>query len=111
MAGDHLGTGDRDPGRKVIAAVDSPLGPDSVATYNKGQWTLEWIGASQETLSLFLQGVYQSMGGNPNRVRMLCPMHLITGKIGHPGSAPFSITGQATAMSNLDARGSSTLAG
>ncbi len=70
----------------------------------------EWIGTSRETLSLFLQGVYQSMGAT-NTVRMICAMHLITGKIGRPGSAPFSITGQATAMSNREAGGSSALAG
>jgi anaerobic selenocysteine-containing dehydrogenase len=38
-------------------------------------------------------------------------MHLIMGKIGRPGSAPFSITGQATAMSNREAGASSALAG
>jgi len=70
----------------------------------------QWIGTSQEVLSLFLQGVYQSMGAT-NTVRMLCAMHLITGKIGRPGSSPFSITGQATAMSNREAGGSSALAG
>lgn len=70
----------------------------------------EWIGTSQETLTLFLQGVYQSMGAT-NTVRMLCAMHLIMGKIGRPGSSPFSITGQATAMSNREAGASSALAG
>ncbi len=70
----------------------------------------EWIGTSKETLSLFIQGVYQSMGAT-NTVRMLCAMHLITGKIGRPGSSPFSITGQATAMSNREAGASSALAG
>jgi len=70
----------------------------------------QWIGTSTEVLSLFIQGVYQSMGAT-NTVRMLCAMHLIMGKIGRPGSAPFSITGQATAMSNREAGASSALAG
>lgn len=70
----------------------------------------QWIGQSQEVLSLFIQGVYQSMGAT-NCVRLICAMHLITGKLGRPGSAPFSITGQATAMSNREAGGSSALAG
>ncbi len=69
----------------------------------------EWIGTSREVWSLFIQGVYQSMGGT-DTVRQICAMHLITGKIGRPGSAPFSITGQATAMSNREAGGSSALA-
>lgn len=70
----------------------------------------KWIGESPEALSLFIQGVYQSMGAT-DTVRMICAMHLITGKIGRPGSAPFSITGQATAMSNREAGASSALAG
>jgi len=70
----------------------------------------KWIGESPEALSLFIQGVYQSMGAT-DTVRMICAMHLIMGKIGRPGSAPFSITGQATAMSNREAGASSALAG
>ncbi len=70
----------------------------------------KWIGESPEALSLFIQGVYQSMGAT-DTVRMICAMHLIMGKIGRPGSSPFSITGQATAMSNREAGASSALAG
>ena len=70
----------------------------------------KWIGESTEALSLFIQGVYQSMGAT-DAVRLICAMHLITGKIGRPGSSPFSITGQATAMSNREAGASSALAG
>ncbi len=70
----------------------------------------QWIGESPEALSLFIQGVYQSMGAT-DTVRMICAMHLIMGKIGRPGSSPFSITGQATAMSNREAGASSALAG
>ncbi len=70
----------------------------------------QWIGESPETLSLFVQGVYQSMSAT-DTVRMICAMHLIMGKIGRPGSAPFSITGQTTAMSNREAGASSALAG
>jgi assimilatory nitrate reductase catalytic subunit len=69
-----------------------------------------WIGESREVWSLFIQGVYQSMGAT-DTVRLICAMHLVTGKIGRPGSAPFSITGQSTAMSNREAGGSSALAG
>ncbi len=59
---------------------------------------------------MFMQGVYQSMGAT-DTVRLICAMHLITGKIGRPGSSPFSITGQTTAMSNREAGGSSALCG
>ena len=74
------------------------------------QTAAQWIGQSPEVWSMFIQGVYQSMGGT-DTVRLICAMHLITGKIGRPGSSPFSITGQATAMSNREAGGSSALSG
>ena len=74
------------------------------------QLAAQWIGTSPEVWSMFIQGVYQSMGGT-DTVRLICAMHLVTGKIGRPGSSPFSITGQATAMSNREAGGSSALAG
>ncbi len=98
-----------------MAAIVAKYTPDYVARItgvpaDKIIIAAEWIGTSKETLSLFLQGVYQSMGAT-NTVRMLCAMHLIMGKIGRPGSSPFSITGQATAMSNREAGASSALAG
>lgn len=74
------------------------------------QLAAQWIGTSPEVWSMFIQGVYQSMGAT-DTVRLICAMHLITGKIGRPGSAPFSITGQTTAMSNREVGGSSALAG
>jgi anaerobic selenocysteine-containing dehydrogenase len=74
------------------------------------QTAAQWLGTSQEVWSMFIQGVYQSMGAT-NTVRLICAMHLIMGKIGRAGSAPFSITGQATAMSNREAGGSSALSG
>ncbi len=70
----------------------------------------QWLGTLTEVWSLFIQGVYQSMGAT-DTVRLLCAMHLIMGKIGRRGSAPFSITGQTTAMSNRETGGSSALAG
>ncbi len=74
------------------------------------QKAAQWLGQSPEVWSLFIQGVYQSMGAT-DTVRLICAMHLIMGKIGRAGSAPFSITGQATAMSNREAGGSSALSG
>lgn len=74
------------------------------------QTAANWIGTSAEVWSMFIQGVYQSMGAT-DTVRLICAMHLITGKIGRAGSGPFSITGQTTAMSNREAGGSSALAG
>lgn len=99
----------------ALAAKVSAYTPDYVAgitglSVADIQTAAQWIGTSPEVWSLFIQGVYQSMGGT-DTVRLICSMHLITGKIGRPGSAPFSITGQATAMSNREAGGSSALSG
>lgn len=100
---------------EALAAKVAAYTPDYVAGITGVPATdialaAEWIGTSREAWSLFIQGVYQAMGGT-DTVRQICAMHLITGKIGRPGSAPFSITGQATAMSNREAGGSSALAG
>ena len=94
-----------------------------VATYTPGyvssitgvpaadiQKAAQWIATSPEALSMFVMGVYQSMGGT-DTVRLISAMHLIMGKIGRPGSSPFSITGQATTMSNREAGGSSGFSG
>ncbi len=100
---------------EALAAKVAMYTPDYVAAITGVsaadiQAAARMIGMSPEVWSLFIQGVYQSMGGT-DTVRLICAMHLITGKIGRPGSAPFSITGQTTAMSNREAGGSSALAG
>lgn len=95
---------------KVAAYTPSYVAGITGLTTTQIQTAAQWIGQSPEVWSMFIQGVYQAMGGT-DTVRLICAMHLITGKIGRPGSAPFSITGQATAMSNREAGGSSALAG
>jgi len=97
----------------AMAGTVAEYTPDHVAAITgvpaeKIMTAAEWIGTSRETISLFVQGVCQSMGAT-DTVRMICAMHLVMGKIGRPGSAPFSITGQATAMSNREAGASSAL--
>jgi anaerobic selenocysteine-containing dehydrogenase len=95
---------------KVAAYTPSYVAGITGLTTTQIQTAAQWIGQSPEVWSMFIQGVYQSMGGT-DTVRLICAMHLVTGKIGRPGSAPFSITGQTTAMSNREAGGSSALAG
>ncbi|HEX6288052.1 MAG TPA: nitrate reductase [Herpetosiphonaceae bacterium] len=52
---------------------------------------------SERTLSLWSMGVNQSRNGVA-KVTGIINLHLATGKIGLPGSGPFSLTGQPNAM-------------
>ena len=56
-----------------------------------------WFGQSAEALSLWTMGVNQSTSGVAKNLAIINP-HLATGKIGRPGSGPFSLTGQPNAM-------------
>ena len=56
-----------------------------------------WFGQSAEALSLWTMGVNQSTSGVAKNLGIL-NLHLATGKIGRPGSGPFSLTGQPNAM-------------
>lgn len=64
----------------------------------------EWIGTSKKTLTVLLQGVYQSMDATA-AATLVNSMHLIMGKIGKPGSGPFQHAGQPSAMSNREVGG------
>jgi assimilatory nitrate reductase catalytic subunit len=62
------------------------------------------------TVTLFSQGINQSIRGT-DQVNAIVNLHLATGRIGKPGAAPFSITGQPNAMGGREVGGlSSTLA-
>lgn len=63
-----------------------------------------WIGQSKTTVTILLQGVYQSMDGTATG-SLVNSMHLIMGKIGKPGSSPFQHAGQPSAMSNREVGG------
>ncbi len=49
------------------------------------------------SLSLYCQGLNQSQSGTHNNAALI-NLHLATGKIGQPGAAPLSLTGQPNAM-------------
>ncbi len=62
------------------------------------------------TVTMFSQGVNQSLTGT-DQVNAIINVHLATGRIGKPGAAPFSITGQPNAMGGREVGGlASTLA-
>jgi assimilatory nitrate reductase catalytic subunit len=66
--------------------------------------------ANPRTVTLFSQGVNQSLRGT-DQVNAIINVHLATGRIGKPGAAPFSITGQPNAMGGREVGGlASTLA-
>src|SRR5207249_8151451 len=56
-----------------------------------------WFGQSAEALSFWAMGVNQSSNGVANNLGII-NLHLATGKVGRPGSGPFSLTGQPNAM-------------
>ncbi|MEK7676856.1 MAG: nitrate reductase, partial [Verrucomicrobiota bacterium] len=61
-----------------------------------------WFGHSAEALSLWAMGVNQSARGVAKNLALI-NLHLATGKIGRPGSGPFSLTGQPNAMGGREA--------
>ena len=67
-----------------------------------------WIGAAKGHLSLWTMGLNQSATG-VNKVLSLIDLHLLTGKIGIPGSGPFSLTGQPNAMGGRETGGLANL--
>lgn len=63
-----------------------------------------WFAETPKTVSLFSQGVNQSSSGT-DKVNALINCHLATGRIGKPGSTPFSLTGQPNAMGGREVGG------
>lgn len=61
----------------------------------------EWIGRSKSTVTTCLQGVYQSNQATVTAT-LVNSMHLLMGKIGKPGSAPFQFAGQPSSMNTRE---------
>ncbi|OIU84864.1 nitrate reductase [Acinetobacter sp. AR2-3] len=59
---------------------------------------------TEKIMSLFSMGVNQSSQG-VDKANSIINCHLLTGKIGKPGSAPFSMTGQPNAMGGREVSG------
>ncbi|NIJ38484.1 assimilatory nitrate reductase catalytic subunit [Sphingopyxis panaciterrae] len=70
----------------------------------------ELFAATPRTVTLFSQGINQATAGT-DQVNAITNLHIATGRIGKPGAAPFSITGQPNAMGGREVGGlASTLA-
>jgi assimilatory nitrate reductase catalytic subunit len=68
----------------------------------------EWFAASTSAISFYSMGINQSVSGVDN-ANAIINCHLATGKIGKPGSGPFSITGQPNAMGGREVGGLSNM--
>ena len=66
-----------------------------------------WIG-TEKVVTVFSQGVNQSRSGT-DKVNAILNCHLATGRVGKPGSGPFSVTGQPNAMGGREVGGLSNL--
>jgi assimilatory nitrate reductase catalytic subunit len=60
--------------------------------------------ATPKTVTAFSMGVNQSASGT-DKVNAIINCHLLTGRIGKPGTGPFSITGQPNAMGGREVGG------
>lgn len=67
-----------------------------------------WFGQSGAALSMYCQGLNQSVHGTHNNAGII-HLHLATGLIGKPGAGPFSLTGQPNAMGGREVGGLSNL--
>ncbi|HET9146954.1 MAG TPA: molybdopterin-dependent oxidoreductase, partial [Acetobacteraceae bacterium] len=65
---------------------------------------LDWFCATERTVTLFSQGVNQSVIGT-DKVNAIINAHLASGRIGRPGMGPFSLTGQPNAMGGREVGG------
>ncbi|MGD7325033.1 molybdopterin-dependent oxidoreductase, partial [Ralstonia pseudosolanacearum] len=63
-----------------------------------------WFADTPRTITAFSQGVNQSSAGT-DKVNSIINCHLLTGRIGHAGMGPFSITGQPNAMGGREVGG------
>ncbi|MBZ2187786.1 molybdopterin-dependent oxidoreductase [Alcanivorax sp. JB21] len=64
----------------------------------------DWFAQSPKTVTVFSQGINQSETG-VDKASAIINCHLATGRIGKPGAAPFSITGQPNAMGGREVGG------
>lgn len=67
-----------------------------------------WFAGSTATLSLYCQGLNQSIAG-VDKNSALINLHLATGQVGRAGTGPFSLTGQPNAMGGREVGGMANL--
>ena len=107
---DESGAVDRDFARNVSGfkeALAAACADDGLSTGLTAKEISEfcklWIG-TERVVTVFSQGVNQSTSGT-DKVNAILNCHLATGRIGKPGSGPFSVTGQPNAMGGREVGG------
>ncbi|MEX2332937.1 MAG: nitrate reductase [Pseudohongiella sp.] len=70
----------------------------------KLQTFYDWFTQTEKTVTVFSQGINQSING-VSQASTILHCHLATGRIGKPGACPFSITGQPNAMGGREVGG------
>ena len=84
----------------TIRAVSDKTGIDS----NTIESFFRLFARTERVITVFSQGVNQSSQG-VDKVNAIINCHLATGRIGKPGAAPFSFTGQPNAMGGREVGG------
>ena len=94
-----------------MAAMAAARGAGSVghgiAEADLAQFIGIW-GATKKVVTVYSQGINQSASGT-DKVNAILNCHLATGRIGHPGMGPFSVTGQSNAMGGREVGGLATM--
>ncbi len=80
------------------SAQQAGIGTDDLAAL------VELVAAHPRMITLFSQGANQSVAGT-DKGNAIINLHLATGRIGKPGTGPFSITGQPNAMGGREVGG------
>lgn len=114
----HLGAGgvfDQDYIRQHTTGLEAALATANAANLAEtaritglGQADLRafyaLFAATEKAVTVYSQGVNQSIAGT-DKVNAIINCHLATGRIGKPGTGPFSVTGQPNAMGGREVGG------
>ncbi len=83
-------------------AADLPaltgLSADHIETF------FRWFSETEKVVTFYSQGINQAANGT-DKANSIINVHLATGRIGRPGSGPFSVTGQPNAMGGREVGG------
>ncbi|MFY0662682.1 MAG: molybdopterin-dependent oxidoreductase [Shimia sp.] len=85
------------------AASASDVSATGLSEQQLNAFVRMWL-ANKKTVTVFSQGVNQSDHGT-DKVNAIINCHLASGRIGKPGSGPFSVTGQPNAMGGREVGG------
>lgn len=90
------------PATLEAVAAETRIESGALAAFYE-MWT-----ATDRVVTVYSQGVNQSSSGT-DKVNAILNCHLATGRIGRPGTGPFSVTGQPNAMGGREVGGLSNM--